>query len=809
MTFMPDTNAQPVIRDTSEFDARSGSFLERLFFNNRLVLLAFCAALTVLLGWQAARLEVGASFERVIPVGHPYIANYLAHKSDLAGLGNVVRIAVENTDGTIFDADYLETLRKINDDLFLLPGVERPYMKSLWTPATRWMGVTEEGFEGGPVLDDGYDGSPEAMARLRANIERSGEIGALVAADFRSSIILLPLLERDATSGERLDYHEFSARVDAVRAKYENDKTRIYVTGFAKVVGDLISGLYQVLSFFALAVMICTVILYAYTRCWRSTALVVCCSLIAVVWLLGALTALGYELDPYSILVPFLVFAIGISHGAQKMNGIMQDIGRGTHKWIAARYTFRRLILAGCTALVSDAFGFAVLMVVDIPVIQDLAITASLGVAALIFTNLLLLPVLLSFTGVSPRAARRSLKAELADIFDPAHKKHPVWALLDQFTRRKWALRAICVAFLLGLGAFYIGLDLKIGDLNEGAPELRQDSRYNLDNAFMTANYSASSDNFVAMVKTAPGECSAYSTLQKVDRLEWELQQLDAVSSTNSLAAFARRATVGMNEGSLLWFDVPRSQGMINSVLMRAPRDLYNQACDMLPVYAYLEDHKAETLQRVVAKIEDFAQRNDTETVKFIQAAGNAGIEAASNIVVQKANGQMLWLVYAVVAGIAFVSFRSLPAVLCAMLPLWLTSMLCEALMVLLDIGVKVSTLPVIALGVGIGIDYALYVLTVTLTRLKQGMSLSEAYYHALLSTGRVVLLTGATLGLAVATWALSPIKFQADMGILLAFMFVVNMIGALVLLPALARFLLPAGASVKNSSKSSAVAIG
>jgi hypothetical protein len=143
------------------------------------------------------------------------------------------------------------------------------------------------------------------------------------------------------------------------------------------------------------------------------------------VWLLGLLPTLGYELDPYSVLVPFLVFAIGMSHGAQKMNGIMQDIGRGTHKLVAARYTFRRLFLAGMTALLADAVGFAVLMVIDIQVIQDLAITASIGVAVLIFTNLVLLPILLSYTGVSPVAAQRSLRDEIADAGDSQHVKHP------------------------------------------------------------------------------------------------------------------------------------------------------------------------------------------------------------------------------------------------------------------------------------------------------------------------------------------------------------------------------------------------
>ena len=182
--------------------------------------------------------------------------------------------------------------------------------------------------------------------------------------------------------------------------------------GFAKLIGDLIDGLLKVMMFFGIAALIATAIIYAYTRCVRSTALVVACSLVAVVWQLGLVALFGFELDPFSILVPFLVFAIGVSHGAQKMNGIMQDIGRGTHKLVAARYTFRRLFLAGLTALLADAVGFAVLMVIDIPVIQDLALTASIGVAVLIFTNLLLLPVLLSYTGVSAAAAERSLREE-------------------------------------------------------------------------------------------------------------------------------------------------------------------------------------------------------------------------------------------------------------------------------------------------------------------------------------------------------------------------------------------------------------
>lgn len=790
MSHVQSIGHEAVIRDVQSFDRRSGSLLERLLFNNRPAVLLLCLVTTLVLGYQALGLSLNAAFDKMIPTSHPYIVNFFDNRKQLAGGGNSLRIAVAARDGDIFDAEYLDTVRKLSDELFLLPGVDRPYMKSLWAPAVRWTGVTEDGLDGGPVIPDDYDGSAESLEQVRINVERSGEIGQLVAENYRSSIILVPLQERIAETGERIDYHALSQRIEELRGKYESDKIAIHVTGFAKVVGDLIEGLQQVLVFFAAAIAICTTLLYWYTRCLRSTLLVMFCSLVAVVWLFGLLPTLGYELDPYSILVPFVVFAIGMSHGAQKMNGIMQAIGRGTHKLVAARFTFRRLFLTGMVALITDAIGFAVLMVIDIPVIQDLAITASLGVATLIITNLILLPILLSYIGVSATAAERSQRNEKLEAADSGHQRHPFWSFLDLFTQRKWASIGLLVGAGLTVLGLAVGSQIRVGDTNPGAPELRADSRYNLDNAFMGANYAASSDVFIVMVKTPQYACAHYSTLRAVDALERELQQLPGVEGTSSLAGLAKVANAGMNEGSMKWYEMPRSQDMLNAIITRAPREMFNQNCDLLTIYAYLKDHKADTLASVVQTVERFDAQYGSADLRFLNAAGNAGIEAATNIVVEKANRDMLILVYAAVIILAYITFRSWQAVVCAVVPLMITSLLCQALMVWLGIGVKVATLPVIALGAGIGVDYALYILSVTLTRLREGLSLSEAYYRALVSTGKVVVLTGITLGLAVATWAWSPIKFQADMGILLAFMFVWNMLGALILLPALAHFL-------------------
>jgi predicted RND superfamily exporter protein len=801
-------DTMPVIRELKGFDARSGNVLERLIFNNRLLVVLTCLIVTVVLSYFAATgLTLNASFEKMIPQSQPYIKNYLENRQSLRGLGNTVRVVVENTDGDIYDPKYLEVLKQVNDTLFLTPGVDRAWIKSLWTPAVRWTEVTEEGFRGGPVMPDSYDGSGSGVEQLRLNIARSGIIGSLVGNNFKSSMIVVPLLEKDPVTGAAIDYHHFSRMLEEqLRNKFEfagssavhlageegKGPIKIRVIGFAKLVGDLIDGLMLIMMYFGAAALIATVIIYAFTRCVRSTALVILCSVVAVVWQLGLITLFGYALDPFSILVPFLVFAIGVSHGAQKMNGIMQDVGRGTHQLIAARYTFRRLFLAGLTALLADAVGFAVLMLIDIPVIQDLAVTASIGVAVLIFTNLVLLPVLLSYWGVSPKAAARSLRQENKEL--KGKGLGSLWNLLDRFTERRWATVAVVVVGLMAVGGFVVSTHLKIGDLDPGAPELRADSRYNRDNAYITANYSLSSDQFAVMVKTASEGCLRYETLVEADRLGWLLQQQPGVQTTVSLVNAVRQITAGSYEGNPKMLTVARNQNVLNYGAQQASvnnPELFDSDCSMMPVIAYLSDHKAETLDHVVKVADQFAREHSNDDRQFMLAAGSAGIEAATNIVVRDANRTMLFYVYGAVIVLCFITFRSWRAVVVAVVPLMLTSILCEALMVWLGMGVKVATLPVIALGVGIGVDYALYLLSVQLAQQRAGLSLTEAYKNSVAFTGKVVALVGITLAAGVITWAWSPIKFQADMGILLTFMFIWNMVGALVLIPALSHFLL------------------
>ena len=787
--------------------------LERIVFGLRAPILLAMVALTIFFGYQVFDIEVDSNLKKMVPLGHEYIRNFFRHRDDLS-LGNDIRIAVENTRGEIFEKEFLEILRQVSDEAFYLPGVDKGRMKSLWTANVRWSEVDVDGIRGGEVIPPEYDGSPAALEQVRQNVLKSDHLGVLVADDLRSAIIYLPLIEFDEDSLEddkKIDYKLLSEQIETgIRERFESEDVKIHVIGFAKKIGDLIEAVKGVLVFFVAMLLITFHLLVLDSRCVRSAAVIIVGAVMAVVWQLGIVTlmrkAMGefrqgelwralieqyptlepiqFGIDPYSMLVPFLVFAISVSHGVQYTNEMMARVAQGDSDMAAARNSFRTLFVAGLLALISDAIGFVTLWFVDIGVIRELAITASVGVAVIIFTKLVFAPVVMSYIGVSPAAVRhRQQKTQ---------QVNPVWPLIAGLTTRPAAVVSLLLALVLAAAGWHFRQDLQIGDLDAGAPELHPDSRYNRDNAFITANYSVSADVLVVMVETAPMQCSGYPVLSRIDRFMGHMENVAGVDSTASLVTVAKHVVTGFNEGNMKWSSLPQVPAILNGSMIYLPAGFTNVACTLVPVFVFLDDHRAATLERAVQAVAAFARENDSNIARFVLASGSAGVEAATNQTIAEAQLRILLLVYGVVGVMVLLSFRSWQSVVCIVLPLVLTSLLCEALMALLGIGVKVATLPVIALGVGIGVDYGIYLYAKLMRFLATGMDLRSAYRETLRTTGRSVVFTCLTLSLSVGFWIFSGIKFQSDMGLLLTFMFLWNMVGAIWLLPVLASFVLP-----------------
>jgi len=788
----------------------SKSIASGLFAVRPLILLAFIAA-TVLLGFQASKIELNTDIRKMVPLDHPYIQNFLEHQNDLS-LGNDVRVIVAETQGEdIFNEDYVNALKEVTDEVFALEGVDPSKIRSLWTSNVRWNEVTEQGFQGGEVIPAGYDGSQDSLEQLRTNVLRSGQVGRLVADNFQSSVVHAYLL--DALGDDGVDIPALSARLEEIRSKYQDKypNVRIHIVGLAKKAGDVMAAAEEVAMFFFFTLGLIALLLLIDTRCLRSALTVKACSFVAVIWQLGIVSSLGFTIDPYSMLVPFLVFAIAVSHGVQIVNTLANYAAEGRSSLDSARSTFQALCVPGMVALVSDAIGFLTLYMIDVGVIRELAMAASIGVAVIIISNLVVVPLVLSYLGVSGASIRKIQAGEKKD--------HPLAGLFARFTRTPLAALSIAVA-VAGYGAgIYLSQDLKIGDLDKGAPELWPDPcedmdcprgyepkpryRYNHDVNFLVSNYSVSADVLVVMGKTPMESCNTYQAMQTVDDLAWNLRNVEGVQDVTTIASATKLISTNMNEGSMKWATISRDQYALNNVMSFMPDSLYNLDCSLTPVYVFLDDHKAETLERVTGAVADFAEsRNNKDVMELKLASGNAGVEAATNQTIAASQYPMLALVYAVVSVLILIAFRSFRAVICIIVPLGLTSILCQALMAHLGIGVKVATLPVIALGVGIGVDYGIYIYSKLSEYLKQGMELEEAYKQTLKTTGKAVAFTGITLAVGVVFWVFSSIKFQADMGILLTFMFLWNMIGALWLLPALARFLLkpdPARAKLRS----------
>jgi predicted RND superfamily exporter protein len=768
--------------------------VENLVFNYRGFWLLLIAVASVFLGYHALQIRPEAGFQKMIPQDHEFIENFNKHKEYVAS-PNVVRIIVEAEDGSIFEPGYLASLQEISDAIFFLPGVDRAGLKSLWTKNVQWRAVTEEGFTGGVVIGDDYDGSPRSLEVIRANIQRSGEVGNLVANDFKSSIIYAPLLEFDPETGEALDYSSLSSRLEQIRYKYQGTGVNVRIVGFAKVVGNMIDGIGAVGMFFAMAVFFTLVLLYVYSRCWRSSITAVFCALLAIVWQLGLLRLMGFGLDPFSILVPFLIFAIGVSHAVQNVNYMAMAVGAGQLRGEAARTSFRSVFAPGLTALISDGVGFFTIYFIPVQIIQELAIAASVGIAGLIFSKLILLPILMSYTGISYKGiARAQSRQEESGL---------VGDFLVRFTEPSWARIAIILGAVLMAYSLYARQDLKIGDLDKGAPEFHPDSVYNLDMEYLVSHYASSSDVMIVMLETADDACTAYQTVDSIDRFHRAMETVPGVQGVASTASGSKLTSALLNEGNIKWSTIYRDARALNGTVLYLPEGVFfnHDRCSLSFIHISLDDHKAETLTRVAGAAREFLDEYEIEGLTYLLAAGNAGIEAATNDVIASKQLFMLLLVYAVVTIMVFLTFRNLKAVVCIMVPLSITSMLCEAVMAQLGIGVKVATLPVIALGVGIGVDYGIYIYSRLEHYLLLGYDIREAYKLTLSSAGRAVIFTGLTLSAGVITWIFSPLKFQGDMGILLTFIFLWNMIGALTLLPALAVFMFKSPVAVEEEA--------
>jgi len=805
-------------------------WLENLIFGSRPLVLAIFAIITAVMVFFGSQLRIDAGFKKQIPLQHEYMQTFLDYEKDFGG-ANRVLIALIAEDGNMFDADFFRALEGMTSDVMAVQGTDGARVRSLFTPNVRFVEVVEDGFAGGNVIPPEFivDSATEAdFATVRSNIVKANIVGRLVAKDWSGAMIWADLVPEDAAN--KLDYQEVAKQLEALRSKYEVNGHKVHIIGFAKMVGDISDGARSVIKFFLLTIAFTWLLLFLYSTSGKLATLTVFAALISVVWMLGALRLMGFGIDPMNILTPFLIFAIAVSHGEQMINRFRGEIffggledgnaeelrkRRGTDSLTAARAAFRMLLVPGSVALLAGCIGFATILMIPIRIIFELAITATVGVAITVFTDLILLPVLLSYTNLRNMERKREFRLRQLTRFDR------VWALMSKFSKPAAAAVIMLVGVVIWYFAEQRGDRVMIGDAQEGVAELRPEARYNQDAREITAKFALGVDIINVIAEARPDACTqSYPAMELIDRFAWHLSNVEGVQQVITLPAVAKIVNSGWNDGSAKWRVLPRDGDSLRLATQAFETDsgLLNSDCSAMPITAFLSDHRAETIDRIVAAVKQFREENDawhvgvnlkdslakqalaasesgeeftSDAVNLRLATGNVGVMAAINDTVRAVEHQMLLLLYGAVFLMCLISFRSPLAALCIVLPLVLVTELGHSLMVGLDIGMKVNTLTVIALGVGIGVDYGIYIFARMREAMNQGKTLSESYFIALKTTGIAIFYTALTLAAGVATWIWSDLKFQADMGLMLTFMFVVNMIAAIIFLPALCRWLM------------------
>jgi uncharacterized protein len=770
-------------------------------FHHRRWLLILFALLTVLLGVLASQLRVQAGFTKMIPLNHPYMSTFLEYQQDFGG-ANKVLVVLKTPKGSIFEKDFMESLRQVTEEVFYIKGVERSSVTSLFTPNVRYNEVVEDGFRGGNIVSADFAGTPEQLAQVRDNLLKSDWVGRIVANDQSAAMVVATLQENDPETGQRLDLQEVAKALEAIRGKYEKDGNTVHIIGFAKAMGDIADGAAGVLVFFGVAFVVTAILLYWYSGSLMLTSLALICAIVPVIWLLGLLPVFGLGLDPMSILVPFLIFSIAVSHAVQMTNAWKLETLHGADGVAASTHSFQKLFIPGATALLANAFGFMVIAFVDIEIVRELAYTATIGVTVMIITNKMLLPILLSYYKFSPEQASKLAGKETAGDW--------LWERLGPLADR----RSAWIVLLVGLGLLGFGISQAmhrhIGDLGTGVPELKPDARYNRDVELIVSHFAIGVDNLqiIAEAKAETEDdspCVDREVMERVEDFEFQMRQVDGVATVRSLSGFVKSMTQSFAETFSRWRMLPESRAQIAQGVGYATRlgnEFMDSRCTAMPINIYTVDHQAGTIAHIVDRIHAFkAAGGDTDKITFRLASGNVGVMAATNEAVHAADKWVNLALFISVGILCLMTFRSFRLTLCVIIPLALVTVLCNAVMAMLDIGLKVNTLPVVALGVGVGVDYGIYLFERIKHEMEHaGRSLKDAYVEALKQRGTASLFTAVTMTISVGTWYFSALKFQADMGILLAFMFLVNVFGAILLAPAIAAYLVRNGKAAKGA---------
>ncbi len=758
--------------------------LGRFILRWRVVVLIVILAVTGFFGYQAAQIDVKSPLIDLFPETHPYVETYTKYAGVFGGASRVV-IQIEVKEGDIFEKEALQKVRRITKELELLDGINNYQVLSLAQRKVKELKIDAvRGFRAVPVMWPKVPETDEEIEELRHRIYTNRRIfGTLVSLDSKATLIVGGFFEK------KLDPLEAYRQIEKIVDRERDQNTVISVIGRPVMLGTILSRSSQLIWLFALTVLSILLVLLIYFRDLRGVVVPLCTALVSALWGIGFLSTLKLNFDTLVIVVPFIISARALSHSVQMVKRYIEEYIRHLDKQEAAAATFGGLFKPGIVAIVTDAAGVMLVLLTPIPLLQKLAIMGGFWVISIIVSDMLLNPILLSFLP-APSVEKQTRKR----LMDRILARVAGWTLGRQ---RWWILSVTVVVFVIG---FLFARTLVVGDVHPGTPMLWPDSKYNQDTARIAEKFRNTEEFTVVVEGDTRDAIKNPEVLRAMEAFQHHMEEIPEVGATSSLADLLPGIIAILHGSDPKWElipDDPRETGFFLEMIYTSsePGDLVRLVTidsQNANITMYLRDHKGETLRKVVEHAKEFIDNNPIPGAKFRMAGGYGGLLAAINEEVTKHQAQVTILAFGIIFLFCALAYRSLLAGLFFLVPLAVSNYLTYALMGARGIGLDVNSLPVVAVGVGLGVDYGLYVIGRLQEEFQRSQNIQTAIVTALGTAGKAVIFTASTMVFGVVFWSFSFLRFQADMGTMLLFWMIISMLGGLILLPTLVATIKP-----------------
>jgi predicted RND superfamily exporter protein len=737
--------------------------------------------ITAVLTVVASRVDIKTVFSDLLPQNHPYIEVNNRFKQTFGG-ANVVSIMVETHGKDIFDPKFLSVVQGVTRDLERVQGADPYQIISLASKKLKEIKSSTEGIQTRPLMWPDIPQDVAALAKLKRSVLDNPLVyGAYVSQDLKSALITVDFYDH------LVDYKTIYEQVYAIVDKYKDVNVDIQVAGEPVLYGWVIHYLSETAHIFLGTIACLVLLLLLVTRTIHGTVLPLAAAAISAVWAVAFAVFLNYNLDPLVIVVAFLITALAISNTVQVVSRFDHKLRHGIVDNVedAARASIKKLFRPAMLAVAADAGCMLVVALTPIPLLQKIAFIGCFWVLSIAVTGVLLPGLALSWT-------RR-----------PEHVLHPinVGALLHKILeicaritvgRGRYVVLAISAAAFVVSGIY--AFNLKIGDANPGSPILWPDSIYNKDAAAINNKFQGADRMFIVFSGGQPDAMKQPKALNTMAEFQRFMEAQPEIGGSLSVADVLPAVNSVLHEGNPRYLELggdASANGELAYLFGSGsdPGDIERYAdpdFKNASVTLFFRDHQGDTIRNAVARIKEFSQKNPLDDGTYLLAGGLAGVLAAVNEVILSGQIEAIAFALLVLVVAAAITYRSMVAGIFFMIPVILSNTLTFSYMAAMGIGMNINTLPVVALGIGLGVDYSFYVVDAIKEEMHRFNNLKEAISHALASAGRGVLVTGMTLVAGVALWSFSSVRLQAEMGVLIAIWLTISAVASLLLMPAL-----------------------